>query len=365
MFNLFLCGYVNFGGMVARGRPSRETIYRQLESSVAELHSRFGGLPSRDEASGIWSDIWHLEAHHSTALEGNTLVLRQVAALLDQGKTVGAKPLKDYLEVKGYGQAAEWVYGHALEPGDWGAEGLISLHEVRRIHTLAMTPVWDVVPHPEATDREAPGMFREHDLHPFTEGMTPPAWPLVASSMQDWLDRLIQLAPALVGPEASNTPVPELLAEVHNGFERVHPFIDGNGRAGRLVLNLILVRLGYPPAIILKSQRERYLAAMRRSDSGDFGPLGEMIGRAIYENINRFILPAIAGEARLLPLAALVDREFSIAALRQAAQRGRLRAVQDSNGIWRSTRKDINNYLKNKGRRQHKEFNAAEPEGDI
>lgn len=112
---------------------------------MAELHSRFGGLPSRDEASGIWSDIWHLEAHHSTALEGNTLVLRQVAALLDQGKTVGAKPLKDYLEVNGYGQAAEWVYGHALEPGDWGAEGLISLHEVRRIHTLAMTPVWDYV----------------------------------------------------------------------------------------------------------------------------------------------------------------------------------------------------------------------------
>ena len=86
---------------MARGRPSRDTVYRRLNSAVAELHSRFGGLPAPEEASGIWTDIWHLEAHHSTALEGNTLVLRQVEALLDQGRTVGAKPLKDYLEVKG------------------------------------------------------------------------------------------------------------------------------------------------------------------------------------------------------------------------------------------------------------------------
>ena len=210
---------------------------------------------------------------------------------------------------------------HALEPGDWGAEGLISLHEVRRIHTLSMTPVWDVVSHPEATDREAPGIFREHDLHPFTEGMTPPAWPLVASSMQDWLDRLIQLASALVGPVASNTPVPELLAEVHNGFERAHPFIDGNGRAGRLVLNLILVRLGFPPAIILESQRERYLAAMRlrrfRPARGDDRARNLRKHQPLHP-------PAIAGDARLLPIAALLDKEFSIAALRQAAQRGHL-----------------------------------------
>lgn len=335
---------------MTRGRPSRETVYRRLEASVAELHSRFGGLPTPEEASDIWSDIWHLEAHHSTALEGNTLVLRQVEALLDQGKTVGAKPLKDYLEVKGYAQAAEWVYDHALHPGQVGAKTLISLHEVRHIHSLAMTPVWYVDPHPDATDREAPGMFREHDLHPFTARMTPPSWPLVASAMQDWLDRVEVLTPTLTGAVSSSMPIPETLAEVHNGFERVHPFIDGNGRAGRLVLNLILVRLGYPPAIFLKSHRDRYLRAMERADGGDFSPLGEMIARAIYDNINRFVLPAIAGEALLVPLTSLVDREFSLAALRQAAQRGRLRAIQTPDGTWQSTRKDVAEYRRTKGK---------------
>ncbi len=335
---------------MARGRPSRATLYRRLSSSVAELDARFGGLPSPEEASGIWSDIWHLEAHHSTALEGNTLVLRQVEVLLEQGRTVGAKPLKDYLEVKGYGQAAEWVYGHALRPGDWGAEGLISAYEVKRVHALAMTPVWDVAPHPDATEREVPGMFREHDLHPFADGMTPPSWPLVASAMQDWLDRVRELTPVLSGDESTSTPIPEILAEVHNGFERVHPFIDGNGRAGRLVLNLILVRLGYPPAIVLKAQRDRYLSAMERADRGDYSPLGELIARAIYDNINRFILPAIAGEARLVPLASLVDRDFSLAALRQAAQRGRLNAIQSPDGVWQSTRKDVSAYRRSKGK---------------
>lgn len=335
---------------MARGRPSRETVYRRLDDSVSELHARFGGLPTPEEASGIWSDIWHLEAHHSTALEGNTLVLRQVEALLDQGRSVGAKPLKDYLEVKGYGQAAEWVYAHALQPGDWGGEALVAMRELRHVHALAMTPVWEVAPHPEATEREAPGMFREHDLHPFTAGMTPPSWPLVASSMQDWLDRVHELAPALTGREPTATPLPELLAELHNGFQRVHPFIDGNGRAGRLVLNLVLVRLGYPPAIILKSHRQRYLDAMQKADSGDFAPLGEMIARAIYDNINRFVLPAIAGEARLVPLAALVSKDFTLAALRQAAQRGRLKAIQTPDGVWQSTRKDVNAYRRTKGK---------------
>jgi len=346
-----------------RGRPSRETVYRRLESSVAELHARFGGLPTPEEASGIWSDIWHLEAHHSTALEGNTLILKQVEVLLEQGRTVGAKPLKDYLEVQGYGQAADWVYGHALRPGEWPTDGLVAMREVRHIHELAMSPVWEVAAHPDATQREGPGMFREHDLHPFGAGMKPPSWTLVPSAMQDWLDRVQELTPALTGVQPATKAAPELLAELHNGFERVHPFIDGNGRAGRLVLNLLLVRLGYPPAIILKSRREHYLDAMRKADSGDFSPLGEMIARAIYDNINRFILPAIAGEARLVPLAALVTPEFSLAALKQAAQRGRLKAIQSPDGVWQSTKKDVTTYRSHKGRHHKPSTQRAPSEG--
>lgn len=335
---------------MARGRPSRATVYARLEGAMTELRERLGGLPSSKESEFIWADIWHLEAHHSTALEGNTLVLREVEALLEKGRAVGAKPLKEYMEVQGYGQAARWVYGQALEP-EWGQTSLVTVTEVRQIHEQALTPVWQVAPHPEATHREGPGMFREHDLHPFSAGMAPPAWPLVPARLQDWVDRVRELEPTLINPVGTPIPLAEQLAEVHSGFEQVHPFIDGNGRTGRLVLNLVLVRLGLPPVIVLKTQRAAYLAALQKSDEGDHGPLGEILARAMYDNLNRFIVPGVAGPARLVPLVALADESFSVAALRQAATRGRLDAMQGADGIWRTSRKAVEEYARVKGRR--------------
>ncbi len=96
--------------------------------------------------------------------------------------------------------------------------------------------------------------------------------------------------------------------------------------------------------IIFKRQREDYLRAMRRADTGDFGPLGELIARAMFDNLNRFIVPNLAGPARLVPLAALADEQHTVAALRQAAQRGRLDAFQGTDGIWRSSRKAVDAY---------------------
>jgi hypothetical protein len=119
-----------------------------------------------------------------------------------------------------------------------------------------------------------------------------------------------------------------------------------------LLLNLMLVRLGYPPVIVLKQQRPAYLAAMQRADDGDYGPLGEILARAMYDNLNRFIVPSLAGPARLVPLAALVDKELSLAALRQAAQRGRLDAIQGTDGVWRSSRKAVQAYQSTKRRRR-------------
>jgi len=322
-----------------RGRPTRAAVYERLRVQIGELRDRLGGLPSPSEVDEIWRGIWLEEAHHSTAIEGNTLVLKQVEQLLEQGRAVGNKELREYMEVRGYADAANWVYGQALNPGAWSSGELLSLTELRHIHRLALTPVWDVAPHPSAGHSERPGSFREHDIRPFPGGMCLPPWPEVPAMVADWIREVQALGREGEGIE------PEALAKVHVRFEQIHPFLDGNGRTGRLVLNLLLVRLGYPPAIIFKGDRRRYLAALQSADQDDYGPLGELLARAILDNLHKFVVPAIAGPSRLIPLPALASEEISANALRVAATRGRLKASKAADGTWRSSRAWVEEYL--------------------
>src|SRR5450759_1149850 len=322
-----------------RGRPARAAVYERLRLQIGELRDRLGGLPSPVEADGIWRGIWLEEAHHSTAIEGNTLVLKQVEQLLGEGRAVGNKELSEYMEVRGYADAANWVYGQAVDPGAWSTGKLLSLTELRHVHRLALAPVWDVAPHPKVTDAERPGSFREHDIQPFPSGMQPPPWPEVPAMITDWLSDAQKLRDNSPGAE------PEALARVHSSFEQIHPFLDGNSRTGRLILNLLLVRLGYPPAIIYKGDRVRYLAALRRADQDDHGPLAELLARAILDNLHTFVVPAVAGPSRLVPLPALASKQISANALRVAATRGRLQASKAADGTWRSTRAWVEEYL--------------------
>jgi Fic family protein len=330
--------------MSTTGRRTRSALYERLHLQIEELRE-LGGLPAPHEAKAIWHDIWLDETHHSTAIEGNTLVLRQVAHLLDEGRAVGNKELREYMEVRGYADAAEWVYQHGVETDTWSGDTLLTLTEVRHVHALALGPVWEVAPHPQAADDERPGSFRRHDIATFPGGMKPPSWTDVAVRMEEWLAD----AQALRVRDAPHLPAE--LAWLHARFEQVHPFLDGNGRAGRLLLNLLLVRLGYPPAIIRKGERARYLAALRRADGGDCGLLGEFLARAVLDNLHRFLLPAVTGHEQLVPLPALATERLGANALRVAAVRGRLEAVKDRDGSWRSSRAWVDEYVASRYRR--------------
>jgi hypothetical protein len=196
--------------------------------------------------------------------------------------------------------------------------------------------------------------------------MQPPSWTDVHSQMSNWIADVDSLRdpppvqvvsrthkPIVIGTgetvvAADHTPIGEAVARLHAAFERIHPFYDGNGRTGRLLTNLMLVRLGYPPVIIQKRERSRYLVALDRADRGDPGPLGELFARAILDNLNRFIVPAVAGPNRLVPLDALATGSIKVTALRRAAERGRLRARRTDNGTWRSSKAWLDEYLANR-----------------
>src|SRR3989449_5319034 len=166
-----------------RGRPSRADVLRTLDRAVEDLSS-VGGLPLPVEADAIWEGIWYEEAHHSTAIEGNTLVLKEVERLLREGKAVGSKELAEYLEVEGYARAAQWGYAQAVEQSsDWSAGERINLTELRQIHRLVVEPAWLHSPPEGLYQREGPGSFRQHDIRPFTGGVNAPPVPHVAAAL--------------------------------------------------------------------------------------------------------------------------------------------------------------------------------------
>jgi fido (protein-threonine AMPylation protein) len=173
--------------------------------------------------------------------------------------------------------------------------------------------------------------------------MTPPSWVAIPAALAEWVSSLSELDAAAV--------LIEQLADVHARFERIHPFLDGNGRVGRLILNLMLVRAGYPPAVIVKRDREKYLSALRKADDGDPGPLGEMLARAVTTNILEFVLPAKVEADQLVPLATLVRKGLGAPALRRAIERGRLQAQRGDDGHYRSTTQWVDDYLASRYRR--------------
>ncbi len=320
-----------------RGPRSRPTFFRIVDEALDDLR-RVGGLPHPAEAHSIWRGIWHEETHNSTAIEGNTLALRQVRTLLEQGRAVGDKELREYLEVTSYGEAAQWVYQQATDAGEWGDRRILTLTELRQIHRLVVEAVWAHTPPEELHPAEGPGAFRHHEIAAFPGGMKPPAFVTVPALLDDWLGFVAN------GPEREQHLM-EHLAHVHARFEAIHPFRDGSGRSGRLVLNLLLVRRGYPPAIIYNRDRTKYIDALIQADRrGNIGPLAALIARSVKDGIDRFLLPALAGPQRMVPLSALVRHDLSAPAMRLAAERGRLRA-QRQGTRWYSTRSWVDEYI--------------------
>jgi hypothetical protein len=344
--------------MSRRGRPSRLAVFDRFNRAVRDLYGATGGLPRPVESEEIWEGIWFEETHNSTALEGNTLVLREVKTLLEEGVAVGEKELREYLEVQGYAEAAKWAYSQAFEHpvhDETGAASspLISVGELRELHRLVVEPVWRHFPPSDHGAAEGPGSYRTHDIEAFPNGMRPPPWPDVPPQVTDWLkaaNGMIDYFTDWLRPSPENFDYTDpashpisRLADLHAHFERIHPFRDGNGRTGRLVLNLMLGRMFYPPAVINKRDRMKYLKALDRADKGDPCPLGELLARSLIHGINRFLLPNLAGPQRLVPLSSLADKDLSNIALRRAAERGRLRAQREDDQ-WYSTRKWVNEY---------------------
>jgi len=293
-----------------------------------------GGLPVWDLAKPSWASIWYLDAYTSTAIDGNGLRPAEVEALLDEGRAVGGRALQDYLEVLDHAEAAAWVFGQA---GVAGGAPIITLDEVRELHRLATARLWFTA----TPGQETPAGFRQRDVPPVPGVPSSPPFAAVPDMMEAWVSRVNQVG-AYLGAVGHRWQGPRLVGACHAAFERIHPFADANGRTGRLVLNLIMVRLGWPP-VVVTAHRRRYETALLRADAGDVDPLAEMIAQAAITSVH-VLFPDDTEDTDLLPLSALADETMSLPALRQAVTRRRLEATLDRHGVWRTTRAAVDAY---------------------
>ncbi|MEG1313394.1 MAG: Fic family protein [Bacilli bacterium] len=203
--------------------------------------------------------------YNSNAIEGNTLTLQETALILNEEITIAEKPVKDHLEVIGHKEAYYYVESLVKENIP------ISEKIIKDIHSIVLMDK----PHDK-------GIYRSVPVRILGAVHTPP---------QPW-EVPIQMEKLLIDytdMEDKLHPI-ERIALFHLLFEGVHPFIDGNGRTGRLLLNLELMKDGYPPINVKFADRRKYYDCFTAyHTSGNPAQMVELIAGYVEDTLSRYI----------------------------------------------------------------------------
>ena len=210
---------------------SKENLVSLIEKKKAELD---GKRPlTEGEVQRLYDDFMVEYTYNSNAIEGNTLTLRETEMVL-RGLTIDRKPLKDHLEVVGHKDAFYFVVELVKEKAE------LTESVIKQIHSLVLADK----PMDRGVYRKIPvkimGAYHE-PVQPYL--IEPKTYELLNDYKKD------------------ERNIAEKLAEFHIRFEGIHPFIDGNGRTGRLLVNLELMKAGYPPIDVKFTDRKRYYDA--------------------------------------------------------------------------------------------------------
>lgn len=266
----------------------------------------------------LHQDFRVMLTYHSNAIEGNTLTLAETQMVLEYGMTVHGHPLREYLEATNTASAFDSLTHLAREP--------ITATTILSLHRLVM----------EKIDDHA-GELRSVQVYIRGANFTPPPARDVPLYVQQWVQWLYSDAAYLYESVTR-------AAIAHHDFEAIHPFTDGNGRVGRLLLNLMLMQDGYPPALVLREWRVRYLQALQAAHMGDYVPLIDLIGLAVEAALDLYLETCVESSAHLLLLHDLAC-EFSIDVdyLGKLARRGKIEATKRGQ-FWYATRQAIEQY---------------------
>lgn len=216
----------------ADGRiKAKISLISLIEKKKAELDTK---RPlTEGEVQRLYDDFMVEYTYNSNAIEGNTLTLSETEMVL-RGLTVDKKPLKDHLEVVGHKDAFYFVVDLVKEKAE------ITESVIKQIHSLVLAD--------KPMDK---GVYRKIPVRIMGAHHEPVQPYLIEPKMYELLQDY----------KKDDRNIAEKLAEFHIRFEGIHPFIDGNGRTGRLLINLELMKAGYPPIDIKFTDRKRYYDA--------------------------------------------------------------------------------------------------------
>lgn len=264
--------------------------------------------------------------YNSNAIEGNTLTLKETYWVIQQGLTVKGKPLKDHLEAKNHKEALDFLY-ELIAPGN---KNTISEHLIKSLHSLIIQDI----------DKNIAGQYRERNVFITGTEHTPPSSLNVPIKMQE----LIQWART----NQKKMNVIEFSAMFHHKFVHIHPFEDGNGRAGRLLMNIFLMQYGFPLAIIQKNDRQKYYRALALADEGNNKMLVNFIAQAVLRSLNIYLetLTTTKEKEIYISLAEATKYcSYSQAYLGKLAKEGRIDAHKVKRN-WVTTAQAVQNYEK-------------------
>jgi Fic family protein len=202
--------------------------------------------------------------YHSNGIEGNTLTLRETKVVLE-GITIGGKSVREHLEAINHAEAI--AYLDSLVSGN----ELFSQWHIRNIHHLVLKSV----------DDKNAGNYRKEPVTIAGASTTPPA-PILLNDEMNGLDKWYA--------ESGDLHPIERASQLHTRFVKIHPFVDGNGRTARLIMNLELMKAGYPPAIIRVEDRSRYYDVLDHACvTGDFDGITELVAEAEERTLHGYL----------------------------------------------------------------------------
>ncbi|CAH0562231.1 unnamed protein product [Brassicogethes aeneus] len=252
-------------------------LLKKIDAKNDFLKNRF----KLDSFEAVKKQAYYLHIYHTVGIEGNTMTVQQLRYLLQTGQVVNGKSIIEHNEILGLEKAMQYI--KLLVKSSY-----IGIREILGIHRRVMGHV----------DPLKSGMFRDEKV--FVGSHIPPSHDLVPSLMESYCDWLNS-------EEAQSMHPVRYAALAHYKLVDIHPFTDGNGRTSRLIMNLILLKAGYPPVMILKEQREKYYDALKTANLGDVRPFVRFVAQCTLQILDMYIYGT-----RLLSIDGISDDEHQI-----------------------------------------------------